>query len=341
MAMLSGASNSFVRLTACFAVVMTGLTGAIRGSAQTPAPALLVLEKSDEKLAIVDPGSLKVVGRAPSGGAPHEVVASDDGKFAYISNYASERGMLKTLSVIDLNTQKPMTTVDLGALRAPHGLAFGDGKVYFTAEANKVIGRYDPASNQVDWVLGTGQNVTHMIVLSKDLKTIFTSNIGSDTICVIEPGGGRNGWNVTPIPVGKGPEGFDLSPEGKEVWAANSGDGTVSVIDVASKKVTATLDLKTKRTNRLKFTPDGKLVLITDDGGGEVVFIDTATRKERKRLQVGKGPEGTLVQPDGTKAYVALSGENAVAVIDLKTLEVTGKIATGNGPDGLAWAQRK
>jgi YVTN family beta-propeller protein len=330
-----------MRLAACFAVVLTSLAGAIRTGAQTPSPALLVLEKSDEKLAIVDPTTLKVVGRVPSGGAPHEVIASDDARFAYISNYASERGQLKTLSVIDLTAQKALAPVDLGVLRAPHGLAFADAKVYFTAEANKVIGRYDPAANQVDWILGTGQNVTHMIVLSKDLKTIFTSNIGSDSICVIEPGGGRNGWNVTAIPVGKGPEGFDLSPNGKEVWAANSGDGTLSVIDVASKKVTATLNFNTKRTNRLKFTPDGKLVLISDDGGGELVVVDTATRKECKRLKVGQGPEGTLVQPDGAKAYVALSRDNAVAVIDLKTLEVTGKIATGNGPDGLAWAQRK
>jgi YVTN family beta-propeller protein len=342
MAMVSRVGNSFVRMVGRFALVATGLTAATSATGQTPSPALLVLEKSDEKLAIVDPLSLKVVGRVPSGGAPHEVVASDDGKFAYISNYASQQlGQLKTLSVVDVAAQKAMPAVDLGALRAPHGLAFADGKVYFTAEANKVIGRYDPASNQVDWILGTGQNVTHMIVLAKDLKTIFTSNIGSDTICVIEPGSGRSGWNVTPIPVGKGPEGFDLSPDGREVWAANSGGGSVSVIDVASKKVTATLDLKTKRTNRLKFTPDGKLVLISDDEGGEIVFVDTATRKERKRLKVGQGPEGTLVQPDGAKAYVALSRDNAVAVIDLKTLEVTSKIATGKEPDGLAWAQRK
>lgn len=339
--MVSGIGNGFVRMAGYFALISAGLATVSSAGAQTPSPALLVLEKSDEKLAIVDLGSMTVAGRVPSGGAPHEVVASDDGKFAYISNYASERGMLKTLSVVDLNAQKALAAVDLGALQAPHGLAFADGKVYFTAEANKVIGRYDPASNRVDWVLGTGQNVTHMVVLSKDGKTIFTSNIGSDSICMIEPGSGRSGWSVTAIPVGKGPEGFDLSPDGREVWAANSGDGTVSVVDVASKKVTGTIDLKTKRTNRLKFTPDGKLVLITDDGGGEVVFVDTATRKERKRLKVGKGPEGTLVQPDGAKAYVALSGENAVAVIDLKTLEVTGRIATGNGPDGLAWAQRK
>jgi YVTN family beta-propeller protein len=146
---------------------------------------------------------------------------------------------------------------------------------------------------------------------------------------------------VAAIPVGKGPEGFDVSPDGKEVWAANSGDGSVSIIDVATKKVTATLELETNRSNRLKFTPDGKLVLISDDGGAGVVIVDVASRKLRKRLSVGKGPEGILVQPDGAKAYVALSGENAVAVIDLKTLEVSGKIATGNGPDGLAWAERK
>jgi YVTN family beta-propeller protein len=335
------AVNSFVRLAACCAIVPAVLTMTNSAGAQSPSPALLVLEKGDERLAIVDPSSLKIVGRVASGGAPHEVIASEDGKFAYISNYASAKGVLKTLSVIDLTAQKAMAPVDLGALRSPHGLAFADGKVYFTAEANKVIGRYDPASHQVDWVLGTGQNVTHMIVLSKDLKTIFTSNIGSDSICVIEPGGGRNGWNVTAIPVGKGPEGLDLSPDGREVWAANSGEGSVSVIDVASKRVTASLDLKTKRSNRLKFTPDGKLVLIADDGGDELVFVDAVTRKERKRLKVGKGPEGTLVQPDGAKAYVALSGENAVAVIDLKTLEVIAKIATGMGPDGLAWAQSR
>jgi len=311
-------------------------------AAQTPSPALLVLEKDDEKLDIVDPANLRIVARIPSGGAPHEVVASADGRFAYISNYASQQlGQLKTISVVDLTAQKPLPSVDLGVLRAPHGLWFADGKVYFTAEANKVIGRYDPAANQIDWVLGTGQNFTHMVAVSPDLKRIFTSNIGSDTICQIEDGPGRGGWNVTAIPVGKGPEGFDLSPDGKEVWAANSGEGTVSIVDTTLKKVTQTLDVKTKHSNRLKFTPDGKLVLISDPEAGELVIVDVASRAVRKRLRVGKDPEGTLVTPDGTRAYVALSGDNAVAVIDLQTLEITAKLQTGKDPDGLAWAARK
>jgi len=329
------------------AAVSVGLSAAIfalppKALAQTPSPALLVLEKDAEKLAIVDPGSLKIVAHVPSGGAPHEVVASDDGKFAYISNYASQQaGQLKTISVVDLTTQKALPPVDLGALRAPHGLAFADGKVYFTAEANKAIGRYDPATKQVDWILGTGQNSTHMVVVSKDLKSIFTSNIGSDSICEIEQIRNGHDWSVTAISVGKGPEGFDLSPDGREVWVANSQDGSVSIIDTATKRVTQTIDVKTKHSNRLKLTPDSRLALISDPEAAELVIADVAAREVRKRLHVGRGPEGTLVQPDGTKAYVALSGDNAVAVIDLKTLEVIGRIETGNGPDGLAWAQRK
>lgn len=330
----------FLMFSAAAFVAALGM--ATRAAAQTPSPALLILEKDDEKMAIVDPASLKIVGRVPSGGAPHEIVASTDGKFAYISNYASQQlGQLKTISVIDLTAQRALSPVDLGALRAPHGLAFADGKAYFSAEANKAIGRYDPATRQVDWIMGTGQNSTHMLVLTKDLKTIFTSNIASNSVSALAQGGRGDQWNATVISTGKGPEGIDLSPDGKEVWAANSGDGTISIIDVASKKVTDTVDVKAKHSNRLKFTPDGRLALISDAGSDELIAVDAATRKEQKRIKVGRGPEGILVQPDGARAYVATSQDNAVAVVDLKTLEVVGKISTGKDPDGLAWAKRE
>jgi YVTN family beta-propeller protein len=300
---------------------------------------LLVLEKDDKSLAIVDPASLKVLGRAPAGNDPHEVVASDDGKFAYISNYGAFSSPLHTLSVVDLSARKALSTVDIGGLLAPHGLQFAGGKVYFTAEGSKAIGRYDPAGQKIDWVLGIGQNRTHMLVVAKDLNTIFTSNVNSDTISIInrDKNGDASGWIETPIAVGKGPEGFDVSPDGREVWAANSHDGTVSIIDVAGKKVTQTLDPHTKFANRVKFTPDGKLVLISDLGTGNLVVLDAVTRKETKRISLGQGAAGILIKPDGSVAYVAVSRDNYIAIVDLKTLNVTGHIPTGKGPDGMAW----
>jgi YVTN family beta-propeller protein len=325
----------FLGIAACAAV--TVLASAVL-HAQS-GDALLVLNKDDNSLAIVDPATGKVTGRVPTGNGPHEMVASSDGKFAFVTNYG-DREPGSTLSMIDIAARKETRRVALGSLRRPHGAIFADGKVYFTAEANKLIARYDPATDRVDWLMGTGQDYTHMLVASKNGQQIFTANIGSNSVTSMQQTQNGRDWKETIIAVGKGPEGIDISPDGKEVWAANSEDGTVSIVDAGANKLKETLDIKTKHSNRLKFTLDGALALVSDAEGDEVVVIDAATRKERRRIKVGKVPLGILMEPSGARAYVAASGSNAVDVIDLKTLEVVNRIDTGGkDPDGLAWAQ--
>jgi YVTN family beta-propeller protein len=305
-------------------------------TAAAQAQSLLVLNK-EGSVAIIDPATQKVLGRAPTGDGPHEVVATSDGKLAIESNYGSGQMPGHTLSVIDIASRKEIHRVDLSPMLRPHGLFSVDGKVYFTAEGSKAIGRYDPATNRVDWVLGTGQDGTHMVALSKDHNMIFTSNIGSGTISIFERAGAADDWRQTVVPVGRGVEGFDVSPDGKELWAANAGDGTVSIVDIAGKKVIQTFPVNAKRSNRLKFTPDGKRVLISDLTNGGLVVVDVATRKEVKRLTLGRSIAGILVVPDGSRAYLAATNDNYVAVVDLKNFEVTGHISTGTGPDGMDW----
>lgn len=356
---------------------------ALSGAAAEPTPrvSLLVLSKQDHTLAIVDPSDLHVVARIPVGDDPHEVVASADGKTAYVSNYGF--GAFHTLCVVDLISQRQVRFIDLGALRGPHGLQFALGKVFFTAEAAKAIGSYDPVSATIDWIMGTGQDRTHMLYVFPDGKRIATTNVNSATVTLMEqvparpmgpppgmmppgarvgttPGSGASGqqqgpppgsqmgpppqppgpnWELTVIPVGRGSEGFDISPDFKEAWVANAQDGTVSIIDLGTKKVTSTLDINARGANRLKFTPDGKLALIS--AGPEVVVVDAAAHQVVKRLRTGGNEGGIEMQPDGARAYVATGGANYVAVIDLKTLEIVGKIDAGGGPDGLAWAVQR
>jgi len=163
----------------------------------------------------------------------------------------------------------------------------------------------------------------------------------SDSISVIEKDPSMQGWRETVIPVGKGPEGFDVSPDEKELWAANSHEGTISVVDLTSKQVAQVLRVPTKFANRLKFTPDGRTVLITDLGTGDLVFLDAKARKEIKRISVGKGCAGILMVPDGSRAFVAVSRDDKIAVVDLKSLTVTAEFSTGKGPDGMAWLPAK
>jgi YVTN family beta-propeller protein len=125
------------------------------------------------------------------------------------------------------------------------------------------------------------------------------------------------------------------------LWAANAQDGTISIIDIAGKKVTQTLDANVRGANRLKFTLDGKRAFVSSLGGADVVVFDVSTRQAVKRIKVGRGAAGILMQPDGSRVYVACSPDNYVAVIDLTTLEVVGRIEAGQEPDGLAWATRQ
>jgi YVTN family beta-propeller protein len=343
---------------------------------ETPSKVLLVLEKNGTQLDLIDPVSLKTLAKVPAGQDPHEVIASADGKLAYISNYGGAQSSLHMISVVDLVAQKALAPIDLGALHGAHGLDFAGGELYFTAETNKVIGRYNPATNEIDWVMGTGQDRTHMVWVAPSLDKIVTSNVSSATISIIEllsqpnrgfgpppgatppgsaqagppPGGGnRKSWEVTNILVGRGSEGFDVSPDGKEIWTGNAQDGTVSIIDFASKKVIETSPISVKGANRLKFAADGKFVLVSGLGMGpgaapsaaNLVVLDAATRKEVKQLSLGGGAAGILMDPDGSRAFVAVSGANKVAIVDLTSLTVTGEIAPLGQPDGMAWAVRK
>ncbi len=306
---------------------------------------LLVLSKGDLTLSIVDPSTLKVIAHMPSGPDPHEVVASADGKYAYISNYGS--GAYNTIAVVDLVAHKTVGPIDLGALRGPHGLMYVGNKVWFTAEAAKVVGSYDPATQKVDLVLGTGQNRTHMVYVFDDLKRIVTSNVSSATMTIIDKttSAGRGGrgptsdWEETNVAVGRGAEGFDV--KGNELWAANAQDGTISIVDLAAKKVTHTLDADVKGANRLKFTPDGKLVLVSTLGGPDLSIFDAATKKLKKKIPIGHGAAGIEMQPDGARAFVACTPDSYVVTIDLKALDVGVHFDAGKQPDGMAWAHSR
>jgi YVTN family beta-propeller protein len=371
-----------LKLAAC-SVAMLCLP--YRGFGQPPpSQALLVLSKGDLALEVVDPATLKVLWSVASGPDPHEVAASPDGRFAYISNYGS--GAYHTITPVDLQAKKALTPIDLGALTGPHGLDHVGGKLWFTAEGAKVFGSYDPAAQKIDFVLGTGQDRTHMVRVSSDQQRMVLTNVSSGTVSIVEktaarqgpppggppqgrgdapgrgappstanggrgPGGGQPGgpggpgrggapqagWQQTVVQVGRGSEGFDVTPDWREAWIANAQDGTISIIDLASKRVVQTLDSNTQGANRLKITPDGKLAFVSMLSGPDVAVFDVAGRKEVTRIKVGTGAAGIQIQPDGSRVFVACTPDNYVAVLDVNSLKVIGRIDGVKQPDGLWW----
>lgn len=312
---------------------------------------LLALSKADHTLAIVDPETLKIIAKLPVGNDPHEVIASADGKKAYVTIYGG--GSLHELNVLDLAAQKALPNIDTRPLYGPHGIAFEKGKVWFTAEGSKAVGSYDPATDKLDWSMGTGQDRTHMIYVTPDAKRIYATNVSSGTVSIftdtlLQPARmappdatAREEWMQTLVPTARGSEGFDVSPDGKELWTASSENGSISIIDLNAKKLDTKIDAKVNGANRLMFTKDGRMVFISSLQTGELTIYDANTRKEIKRIKLGDGAAGILMDPNGARAFVACSADNYIAIINLKTLEVTGHLDVGGVPDGMAWATQQ
>ena len=296
---------------------------------------LLVLNKADSNLAFVDPSTLQVMAKVPTGNAPHEVAVANG--VALVANYGTGPEPGKTLSIINVAGRKELARLPLTLLR-PHGTWAIGSHIYFTAEGSHAIGRYDVDRGEIDWIQGSDANGTHMVVVMPGEKKIYTANIGSDSVSVIDVTNAPRAIRVSPIAVGKGPEGIDVSPDAREIWVAHRGDGALSIIDTATDKVVQTLSIGTKMANRVKFTRDGKRVLVSDPPSNHLLVFDAAARQIIKTLDTDEGPEGILIAPDGKRVFVACSGAGKIAALDLETLTFTGSVATGKDPDGMAWA---
>jgi YVTN family beta-propeller protein len=310
------------------------LAAATAASAQSNV--LLALNKGEASLAIIDADTMKVAGRVPVGNGPHEVVFSADGKMAFVANYGDQTPG-NSLSVIDVPGKKEIRRVDLAPLMRPHGMVVLGGKLYFTSEVNRAVARYDPVANKVDWLMGTGQNGSHMIVMTPDQKRIFTTNVGSNTITAFEFGNvPPAGSKVTHVPVGKQPEAIDLSPDGKEVWVGLNIDNGVDIVDTATLKVVERIKLGS-RPYRVKFTPDGKRVLFTLLATNEIALYDVATRKELKRLKIDGTPMGVAFSPNGKTVFLSVAEPDSIVKVDLEKMTVTGRVEPGTAPDGVAY----
>jgi DNA-binding beta-propeller fold protein YncE len=347
-------ANRLSSLTNAILACTFALPGSANADQTTPAMLLLATSKGNHTLAIVDPNSNHVIARMPVGPDPHEVIASVDGRTAYVSNMGRDSA-LHRIDVLDLIGHRALEPIDTGPLTGPHGLAVSNGKLWFTAQGARAIAQLDLASRQIDWIMGTGQDGTHMILVTPNQHHVYATNVRSGSVSFFDlqrepvpppafaPGEhppSSTMWIHTLVPTEKGTEGFDLSPDGHELWAASSASGKIYLIDTGAQKVAQVLDGKIIGANRVRFTHDGKRVLISSLRTGDVVVYDTKARTEIKRLHPGSGCSGLLVTPDDRRAYVACTSDNYVAVLDLQALEPLDPIDVGPAPDALAWAVR-
>lgn len=147
---------------------------------------------------------------------------------------------------------------------------------------------------------------------------------------------------VATIGVGSLPLGVAVTPDGKTAYVASLGLGTVSVVDAASHKVTATVTASAADAVwGLALAPDGSMLYAAVQGGtqtsaGSVAIIATASNKVVDQVPVGVGPVYLAASADGSRVYVANQSDNTVSVLDTASRKIVATIAVGSAPTGIA-----
>jgi YVTN family beta-propeller protein len=294
---------------------------------------VLVLNKSDNSLSVLDAKELTPMYKVTTGESPHELVVYPHKQWAIVANYGNQQPG-NSLSIIDLKQRKEMQRVDLGPIQKPHGVALKGHSVYFTAERSRMVGRYDLQTLKLTWLQGTGQNGTHLLVLHPRDPVLFTSNRLSNTVTRISVDEPDLPEHIRQVPAGLKPEGIDCSPDGQELWVGSNEQGIITVFDAS------TLQQKTELATggmpiRIKFSPDQQWVLVSDSRNGELLLYDAVTQKLKTRLNPGGIPMGIIIAADSRVAYIALSSSNEVIKISLPDLKIVARGQTGMNPDGI------
>ena len=315
---------------------------------------LLVANKSDDTVDMIDLTTAESVATLPTGHAPHEIAVSPDTRHAVVSNYGDREAPGSSLTVIDLEVLEVVRTIDLGEHTRPHGLAFiSDDEVVVTTEGSRhllVVG----LDGEIRRAVETAAETSHMVAVSPDGSRAFVANIGSGSVTVVDL---TKAAGTIEIATGEGAEGIAVSPDGTEVWITNRAADTVTILDAETLAKKDELECAGFPI-RIAFTPDGTRALISAAKSGEVVAFDTASREEllRRELDLSTVPEsdqrlfgdrfgdspvpvGLRISADGSTGWVAATQADFVVVVDPATLEVRGQLEAGREPDGMALAE--
>lgn len=306
---------------------------------------LLVANKGDHSLSIIDPASGQQLATVAEGGITgHEVIASPDGRFAYVPIYGNS-GVGKpgtdgsNLVIIDLAAHKVVGNINFGRGVRPHCPMFGpkDGRLYVTTELDNSITVIDPQTLKIVGTIPTGQAESHMLAITRDGRRGYTANVGPGTVSVLDLNARKT---LAIIPIAPVIQRIALSVDDRLAFTADQTKPQLAVIDLVTHKLKTWIALPEPGYGAAP-TPDGRWLVIAMPKANQVAVIDLQSMKVAHTFAVPSAPQEVVIRPDGREAYVSCDTSGKIAVINLLEWKIDKLMTAGKGADGLAWAVLK
>lgn len=325
------AGAALTALAACAPIKSVGSAGA------TMPPTLFVAAKRGNTLSKVDLATGKEVLRLPSCTNPHELATAPDGRHVALACYGGT-----TVDIFRTDSLAKVASIDLGANARPHGIVWhANGDLYATAEGRKSIFwlRAPLADARELFEFSTGKDGSHMLAVSPDARTAWTTDLGSRTVTRIDLLTRRAPLSVT---VGEEPEGIALSPDGGTLWVSARGSNQAFALDPQLMEVRSTVPTG-RFPLRIAVRPQGDVAVTSDLQDGRLSVIDTATARVIRTIPVSSPADAQarfqvtiLWSADGSRVYVAETASDTVAEVDYAKGTVLRRLKVGAGGDGMA-----
>ncbi len=277
---------------------------------------------------------------------PHEITALRNPNVVIITNYGDQNSPGHHATIINGETHQIDSTVSLGKALKPHGIVVipNTRNVAIVNDLNSEVLILNTKSKKIEKQFSTTQRTSHLLAFHPVRELIFTSNMESNTVSVINS---NNGDVLKIITCQKNTEGIDISPDGKELWITNSSDNTIQIIETDKFEIINTIP-SGKRPLRVKFTNDGKFCFVTNTADGTVSIFDTQNKKEVSTIRLPGNnnfidkilnhtprPVGIAMHPNGKYAFISNSNANKIEVIDIEKKIIVSRIKVGDIPDGI------
>ena len=307
---------------------------------------LLVANRSGGSISFIDLTTGVEIARVPVGPAiPHEVDVSPDGRLALTTEYGPEDTHGRHVVLIDVASASVLGRIDLGPRSRPHTAQFlPDGRhAVATMQESDQLALLDLESMTVVRTYPTGGREGHMVRVSPDgTRAYVTSRGGEGTLSVVFLDDA--GRSPVVIETGLGAEGLAVTPDGDEVWVANRGETSISVIDTTSLEIVATLE---SRPFAGRIEMGSGHAIVPNGGRGSQVpqylrLWDVAARRMVAEVPLRDGqPQGGnfgVLVHDG-RAFTSDPAAGTIQVFDLDGLSGRRSLVVEHeAPDGMAWS---
>ena len=238
-----------------------------------------------------------------------------------------------SISVINSQTNKLETTIDVGQQPRGIGLSPDRSELYVALGKEDKIVVIDPVSLKILRDLDSGDDPEAFAIHPNG--NLYISNEEDNMATVLNP---TTGETIAQIKVGIEPEGVAVSPDGKRVIVTSESTNMLHVISVPEHVVVANI-LVGSRPRSATFNSDSTFAYTAAEIGGEVKKVDMATNEVVKVLSLTDDkakPKDVLLSKDEKILYVAGGRSSTVFALDADTLEIQAEIPVGKRVWGLA-----